>query len=132
MPFKNDREIFEFVKNHLLTQNAVSTYGITCQYRSRDGLKCAVGCLISDDAYNPCFEGVGVNDSVIHALEDSGVVFHKHTLVLLENLQNLHDRIEPEQWADDLQLFQFDENNDYIDHYQDDTDDEDGEECPNP
>lgn len=39
----------------------------TCAYRGNDGRRCAVGCLITDQAYDPGFEGedaYGVNDAV--------------------------------------------------------------------
>ena len=52
------QEVFDFVVNHLRTQGkqAVDRDG-DCQYCTPDGLKCAVGCLIPDDKYDPCIEG---------------------------------------------------------------------------
>jgi hypothetical protein len=55
-----DQEVFDQVANHLLTQNKRSvsaTDNTLCVYRSPDGLKCAAGCLIADDEYDPRMEG---------------------------------------------------------------------------
>lgn len=134
----NDREIFEVVKKHLLTQMKVARHrpsSPVCAYRSYDGLKCAVGCLITDEAYDPNFEGIGIDEAVVYALDESGVVFHKNTVALLENLQHTHDNVPVEEWASSLEAFRFDDDNNYINHlYDEDEDseyeDEDGEECP--
>ena len=47
----NTQQIFDKVATHLLTQNARSAAEGSCLYRSPSGLKCAVGCLISDSVY---------------------------------------------------------------------------------
>lgn len=51
-------EVFQFVEHHLLTQNAQSRSQEdgTCCYHGDRHLKCAAGCLISDDEYTPKFE----------------------------------------------------------------------------
>jgi hypothetical protein len=62
------REIFETVKNHLLTQGKKAwvfqddpDQPGPCLYRTDDGLRCAVGCLIPDELYDPRMEGVGID-----------------------------------------------------------------------
>lgn len=51
--------IFDRVVTHLLTQKRRSvtiTGGVrTCMYRAPNGDMCAIGCLIPDDVYTPCF-----------------------------------------------------------------------------
>jgi len=54
------QKIFDTVAAHLLKQNKKSVgadnLGHVCQYRSSDGLKWAIGCLITDEAYYPNLE----------------------------------------------------------------------------
>ena len=50
------QQIFDKVATHLLTQGAKSMMGDTCRYRGSNGAKCAVGCLIKDDHYDPILE----------------------------------------------------------------------------
>ena len=52
------QEVFDQVATHLLTQNERSLDGASCSYRNCDGLKCAAGCLISDDEYDNQMEGI--------------------------------------------------------------------------
>lgn len=51
------REVFEFIKNHLLTQERQSKLDGVCVYKSPQGLKCAAGCLIPDYKYRKSMEG---------------------------------------------------------------------------
>lgn len=83
------QEVFDKVANHLLTQNKKSIdEGLDeCLYRSPDGLKCAIGCLIPDDMYKEEMEGAYIH---FRAKEE-----HEK---LLRELQQLHDRKHPKQW----------------------------------
>lgn len=56
---RTKREIFEIVKAHLLAQRAPAMDGVGygCVYRADNGRKCAVGCLIPDEAYTDDIEG---------------------------------------------------------------------------
>ena len=73
----NEQETFDNVALHLLKQGkkAVGSYDgssyseTVCKYRSKDGLKCAVGCLIPDEMYDPLMEGHGV-DHLLHEFYD--------------------------------------------------------------
>jgi hypothetical protein len=115
----NDRETFDRVKAHLLKQDRKS-FGDNpdvCAYRGSGGLRCAVGCLIPDDRYDPRMEGVGLGvldpisamhhdqgllpraDAIAKALVDSGC---RASVGLLIRLQQVHDRFEPKDWADEL------------------------------
>lgn len=52
----NIQEIFDTVSVHLLTQNEKSqesSFYSSCLYRGPNGTKCAVGCLIKDEFYQP-------------------------------------------------------------------------------
>ena len=53
------QEIYDKVVNHLRTQNAKSLSFVcdtdehaSCAYRGDGGLKCAAGCLITDELYD--------------------------------------------------------------------------------
>lgn len=92
-----DQTIFDRVVKHLYKQNkkASNRYG-TCLYRAPNGLKCAVGCLITDKNYAPWLDSGGsISVSSTHVLK---VVknslrrpFSDRTPGLLRALQHLHD-----------------------------------------
>lgn len=98
----NAQEIFDTVATHLLTQRRKSMTLVNgeplCLYRDPIGLKCAVGCLITDEEYYPEMEG-----QIISA------VFNSHKLQrfkpfhdLLFNLQRIHDSYEVTDWECNL------------------------------
>jgi hypothetical protein len=66
-----------------------------CCYRTADGKKCAVGCLIPDELYHHDMEGQTISAAtwrgrlVIEALRQSGI--DGDCLALLSNLQRRHD-----------------------------------------
>ena len=101
------REIFYKVEKHLLKQNEKSESKCAgCQYRSDNGLSCAVGCLMTDDIYDSSFEGDSVRDSsimdaltpIVGVNEDKRVL----KLYLLRELQVVHDESQPTCWASNL------------------------------
>lgn len=110
------QEIFNLVSAHLLKQNAQAieqdgSY-TNCRYRTSTGLKCAIGCLIPDDEYDPRIEGMGAAWPD-HILEFHDVPERKQILLrsarlspdssaLVESLQHLHDTYPPEEWAYEL------------------------------
>jgi len=51
------QEIFDTVLTHLAKQQAQATDGSTCKYLDLNGHRCAVGCLIKPEHYNPSIEG---------------------------------------------------------------------------
>jgi len=61
-----------------------------CFYRHRDGTKCAIGHLITDEEYLPEMEGYGVQK-----LYDRGLRPH---LDLLHDLQQAHDQSSPDNF----------------------------------
>ena len=93
------QEVFNQVTTHLLTQNEVSTKDGRCVYHF-NGLKCAAGCLIADDEYALEFEDI-TWDQLVHI--DRRVPTHHANLI--SNLQRVHDRYNPEEWAAELEEF---------------------------
>lgn len=89
------QEVFDQVATHLLTQNRKSIGSMECLYRSEIG-KCAAGCLISDDEYDPKFEGKSW-----HGLITFHNIPNKHK-ELIERLQVVHDNFIPIEWRNVL------------------------------
>lgn len=88
------QEVFETVINHLLTQGKQSALdnGL-CLYRSPEGLKCSVGCLITDEEYKQEMEisgGLrGLLDENILSIETKTLLTDHYSMLI--KLQNLHD-----------------------------------------
>jgi hypothetical protein len=100
---KSLQEIFDFVANHLLTQNAKAIEGSgTCLYRCGD-LKCAVEALISDEDYDCSFEMQnlrilsGRKETIFNHIEES-------RLEILIHLQMIHDDFLIEEWPEKLSI----------------------------
>lgn len=142
----NDQEAFEFVKNHLLTQNAKSMADDhDCLYRGYSSTKieelrneadrivleeniededyeldiyrdllaeanpdamCAVGCLILDDFYDDDMEGKTIepDEFIWEAVVKSNPAWKmtESSYDLLQKLQSIHDREQPEFWRSRL------------------------------
>ena len=95
--------VFDKVVKHLLTQKRRSEGKRGCAYRAPDGDMCAVGCLISDKAYDPEIEGNTVREAtVLDTLAESGVPTYEKMKALLTNLQCLHDQRPIDLWKTDL------------------------------
>lgn len=103
-----DREVFEKVKAHLLSQNkkSIIMYGFNtngiCAYRGDNNLQCAVGCLIKDEFYTSKLEGMmmGRSTTLELVLNSSGVP--DSSFQMLRNLQSIHDCQPPELWQEIL------------------------------
>ena len=129
----NPQEIYNKIKQHLLSQNKRSIASVpsrrydgendeVCAYRSDDGnLKCAVGALITDDAYSKELEDKPwYNPVVAKALVESGVKVEAYSRSsngcfydwvnadpirkLLDTAQRIHDAEEVELWQRELEL----------------------------
>lgn len=100
-----DQQVFDQVARHLLTQNSkAKDFNRGCMYRleTTDGtiLKCAVGCLISDDEYTPEIEGLLYGFSEFNkVVGDWFNCPHSH---LLSDLQNTHDNYNVSEWKERL------------------------------
>lgn len=86
-------QMSERIRDHLTKQKAQSlSVRHCCAYRGENGNMCAVGCLITDEAYKPNIEAVGVNAvSVNDALRKSGIALEPGALTLLSDWQRYHD-----------------------------------------
>lgn len=56
----NRQEIFDKVVTHLYKQGKPCRNENGCLYRDNEGNSCAIGCLISDENYNPIIESHGM------------------------------------------------------------------------
>lgn len=103
-PDSTDRAVFDRVSSHLLSQGVRSTAARgVCVYRSTTGLRCAIGCLISEGAYSPSLEGTALSDGPMRAaLFLSGVPDRASTVRMLNRLRAIHDDCDPEGWPDRL------------------------------
>lgn len=104
-------EIYQKVREHLLTQNRPAKYGSSCKYLAENGLKCAVGCLIPAELYDPKIEGETVGEAFLYLgrtnsryqlfkeiLEKSVGELTEEKIKLLDELQRLHDIVNPVSW----------------------------------
>jgi hypothetical protein len=116
----NNQEVFDAVVTHLRMQGRKSIdpflitkeseVGAGCFYRGPDGLKCAAGCLITDEEYRPWMEGYAINciinnhtpyhmgetpRSLMERLQDRERI--------VAELQQCHDHFSPEEWETHFQ-----------------------------
>ena len=78
---------------HLITQGERAlSLSSKCMYRGTGGTSCAVGCLITDDAYDESIENSSVrSDEVKTALRFSGWEVDYRFGCMLDGLQTIHD-----------------------------------------
>ncbi len=90
------QEIFEKVVNHLLNQKVRSvsrfngTSGGSCAYRGQNNTSCAIGCLLTDEEYDPKMEFRTVQQLKEYSLLPTR--YHDLPIGFLQSLQSLHDR----------------------------------------
>jgi len=94
------QEAFSIVESHLLTQEQPSIEEGQCKYHY-NGLKCAVGCLISEEDYTPILEGVCVAN-LPESLLEKIIGRDWETLDMLSELQDTHDCVSVSNWKDSL------------------------------
>jgi len=93
--------------NDNLTVGSNINYQDNCSYRTPYGLKCAIGCLITDEEYRPEMEGCSNINSLLDAeiapasLKER-LLPHKQ---LLMALQTIHDGRPPESWEKHLSYY---------------------------
>jgi len=94
---KTAQEIFTYVLTFLREQKFASTKSDrhACAYRGDFDMKCAVGCLISDDEYDPEIEGKSFNNLDQYASIKAMYYRFKPHLLLLNRLQIAHDSLMP-------------------------------------
>ena len=97
---KTDRDVFEFIKNHLLTQGQRSLMDneMTCAYFGVEGKKCAVGALIREDIYHSSIEEKPVNDKLVRSAVTKSVPNWIINTEMLCELQSIHDGTSDYDW----------------------------------
>ena len=100
------QDIFDTVVKHLFKQKrqaftrpAPGVVFTGCAYRTPDKLKCAIGCLIPDELYDPSLEGATMASIAEGARRDFGIPILKllggaRNKELLSDLQEIHDNAE--------------------------------------
>lgn len=92
-----DQEVFETSAKHLLTQRQrAATPGGTCQLRTYDGLKCAIGALIPEDKYHSEMERTGF----VKLLKELG--YEDLNLDLIFMMVDIHDLLPVYEWKSRL------------------------------
>lgn len=87
---RTKQETFDFVVQHLYQQGkpAMDEEGY-CLYRTKDGLMCAVGCLIPDEMYYLSMEKTPIDSLIASGMELPPEVFEYTPM--LQQLQRVHD-----------------------------------------
>ena len=100
------QEIFNIVAAHLMKQGCISVSSLNyCVYRNPEGLRCAVGCLITDDEYDPAMDDRGIaGETGVRYLIEKGLLPERlipHADFLVE-LQCIHDTVPVACWKAEL------------------------------
>jgi hypothetical protein len=96
-------EIINKAMDGIISQGRPSMNGIGCVYRNKGGLKCAAGHLIDDEHYDHSWNHLGVaNPGPREALVKSGI--GKEHLLLVAELQYIHDAYSPEDWPEQKRI----------------------------
>jgi hypothetical protein len=107
LPTASKQDVFNQVVAHARKQKvrAVNNNNTnTCVFRSPDGLKCFLGCLISDDEYMEEMEGLWFDDVLSLAGVETGVN-DIDKLSFYRRLQRIHDCREVEDWESQFKEF---------------------------
>lgn len=121
---KTDFDVFNYVKQHLLTQNKKSfakkdtgdISDIFCAYRGDEGLSCAIGCLIDNAHYHSRLETKSVSDFAVQKVICQSIPNWQFNEYLLADLQYTHDIVNSERWGHYLEVLSmnFDANGSYL------------------
>lgn len=102
------QEVFDTVVKHLRTQGqkAIDKKRGGCAYKTDDGLRCAIGCLIEDKEYSPKMEGHVLFDLISMHLDYVPDTLQKRLephKSLLNNFLRVHDFVAVELWEASFQ-----------------------------
>ena len=125
---KTDRDVFEFIRDHLLKQGERSLMDneLTCAYLGTEGKKCAVGVLIREDIYHSSIEEKPVNHSLLRSAVTKSVPNWIINTDMLGELQCIHDGRSTYDWEMvEWQLDEFESDKLVGDNYVPTKDDED-------
>lgn len=94
-PFKKEPtsiEIVSYVKEFFKKQNslAIGLHG-GCYYKTPDGEKCPIGCLIPDESYHPSMEDKDIYDLLCSTNQKNLPKYFADNEDLLNHLQRKHD-----------------------------------------
>jgi hypothetical protein len=103
------QDLFDHVARHLFKQHAKATIVVNdkmpCRYRTSDGFKCAIGCLIDDDNYSEGLERRNVlsirgaiEKSIGRQLSGDEYSMAGKEINILYRLQRIHDHHEVREW----------------------------------
>lgn len=109
------QQVFDQVVAHLRKQGRASKDYKTggCFYRGPEGLKCAAGCLISDDEYVDRMDIRNGHDTYwLDLIEDGLVPTSRHNL-LISCLQDIHDDRDPYDWEREFERLAYEEQLNY-------------------
>jgi hypothetical protein len=104
------QRIFNKVASHLLRQNKKSTIPGEpqyCAYRGKDGLRCALGTLITNQNYSQGLDGAyggGVGYPEVYDSIIKSYPFCEGQVQLLHDLQSIHDMQKPSRWRQKLSV----------------------------
>ena len=101
--FDNDWEVYEVVHDHLLSQKRKSEdRANNCLYRGPDGTSCAIGCLLNEDEAiigdGSRYGSLDINE-LMDLVPSVRKRFRDVSLLLLMDLQNIHDSQPTENWG---------------------------------
>lgn len=106
------QKIFNKVVRHLLKQNKKSLKydNITCAYRGKDGVQCAIGCLIPDEDYTKAMDihpDIILNypNKISSFLKEKGYMKSFEDQEFLIGLQGIHDSYDIYYWRTQLVSF---------------------------
>ena len=104
-----NQELYNRVVAHLRAQDCAAKEWVThpngpesnlCRYRTADGKKCAIGCLIPDERYSGTLEGRMVYQQEV--LRAAGLTSKNVTLAT--RLQRIHDCKPVDDWESEFVL----------------------------
>ena len=95
------QEVYNTIRDHLLRQHAKALMaGGACAYQAFNGRKCAIGCLIKDEHYDPMLECRSLFDvEVVSAVEKSIGKLTSDDLHFLRRFQLIHDKHAEPLWG---------------------------------
>lgn len=114
----NKQEIFNKVWAHAQKQEPALNIDGECCYRTVDGRRCFIGCLIPDDKYTPQIENITPSnlmrfdaladviktgkDILRRIFNEIGIATDSDNLVFLQSLQRVHDMNNKINWDNEL------------------------------